>query len=1027
MIEKISKKLLDRKYTAVGVVLMVLIIGFLSFKNLDIEAYPDFANPKVQVITQMPGKGAEDVERLVTIPLEKEFNGIPGKEKMFSTTIFGLSVIDIIFKNGLASETIRPVVLERIYQTEMPGGIKPLLGPDTSPIGEIFRYTVESKYYNPMSLKAIEDWQIERMFKQIPDIINVNSFGGPVKTFKVVLNLQKVRFYGVDIDDIYKALEESNSTTGGHYIDINSQAFIVRGIGLLSDALSIENVVIQENNGLPVRIKDVANVIIEPAVRFGQVGKNNEDDIIEGIVLMKKGANPTKTIKALKAKIPDIQTNLPKGVKIVPFYERQQLVDRTVHTIGHNILLGVAFVVIVLFAYTRNLRVTLIASIVIPLSILFAFMLFDIFNIPANLLSLGAVDFGIIVDGAIIVVENIYRHFAEAKRELQPEERKQIIIAAVKEIYKVILFSTLIIWLCFLPLLAFDGVAGKLFHPLAFTMGFTLLGAILISLFVIPSLCLIFFEKKVVEAPNHCVDKIVYYYKKLLKTFLRVPQKLFGIIGTLFIIAVLMLTQIGSEFMPNLDEGNIWLRITILPRSTTIEHAVDVARTIRKTLLEYPEAKGVVSQIGSADDGTDYNLLSNIEVMVDLKLAKDWRPKFHKNKEKLISDMSNKLKEIPGINTYFTQYIQDSVEEAISGAKGQVAIKIFGMDLKELQNLQNDALVVLHSIHGVVDLTADKLIGQPQYQITIDREKAARYGINSDEIQRVIEIAIGGKSATELIEGEKRFNVFVRLDPDDRDTRSKFENILIKTSNDTFIPLKNLAKITQTQGAMVISRTNNQRCTVIRFNIRGRDLGSTVKEAQTKIKKAIILPDEYRMEWTGQSESQHKANLRLIIILPITLMLVAMLLHIAFKDWTYVTIAMAPIVMAFIGGVFALFITHTYFSISAGVGFIAAIGVCIQNGVIILSALEHLRQSSTNKCFILLKASVVKLRPVLMASSVAILGLLPAALSNGIGAQSQKPFAITIIGALLSGTIFSVFLIPVLFNIFKLEEHYAKK
>lgn len=1018
IIDYLAQLVVKNKYTSIGIIILILSLGIYSFLNLDIEAYPDFAAPKVQVITKMPGKGAEDIERLVTIPLEKELLGIPFETKLYSTSIFGLSVIHVVFEENLTSNIIRQQVLERIYQADLPQNVKPLLGPDSSAIGEIFRYTVESKYYKQMNLKAIEDWQIEKAFKQIPGIIDVTSFGGPIKTYRVQLDLGKVRYYDLDISDIFDAISQSNSTTGGHYIGVNSQAFIVRGIGLLQNENTINEVVLKEVDGVPIRVKDVATVYTGPAIRLGQVGKNYQDDAIEGIVLMRKGANPTETIKELYKRLPSLERNLPVGVKIVPFYERKQLVDRTIETIAHNVLLGIVFVVIVLFAFTLNYQITLITSIVIPLAILFAFIMFNIFNIPANLLSLGAVDFGIIVDGAVILVENIYWHLSRHKAGLSCEERENVVLAAVKEVSDVIIFSTIIILICFLPLLSFTGVAGKLFHPLTFTMGFTLIGAIIVSLFVIPSLFLVFIPCEIEEKEVPYLEKIMALYRQKLNKTLRDPRRFLYIFVGLFLFSVFLFTRVGSEFMPNLDEGNIWLRVTILPRSTTIEEAVVIARKVREIVLKHPEVNSIVSHIGSPDDGTDHNLLSNIENLVDLKTSNHWRWKFHKNKELLIQDMAIDLQKIPGINTYFTQYIQDNVEEAIAGSKGQVVLKIYGDNFNELQLLQDEGLKVLHDIKGIVDLSADKVVGQPQYQIIVDREKAARYGLNADAIQNIVEIAVGGKNATELISGEKRFNVFVRLKPGNRDSENKLENILVQSSSGTLVPLSNLTKIVQKTGAMVINRAESERCSIIRFNIRGRDLGSTVKDAQKAIEKNISLPEEYHIAWAGQSESQKNANLRLMIILPITILMIAVVLHMTFMDWTYVFIAMSSILAAFIGGVFALFITHTYFSISAGVGFIAAIGVSIQNGVIILSSLKKMKPLYKNKCRVLLNASLIKLRAVLIASSVAILGLVPAAISNGIGAQSQKPFAIAIIGSLISGTLFSIFLIPVLFNIF---------
>ena len=1025
LFNKLIKLSIKNKFISATIAILLILTGIYCLKTLDIEAYPDFTNPIVQVITQMPGKSAEEVERLATIPLEKNLNGIPNEQKLYSSSLFGLSVIKVVFADGLPSSLIRQQVLERIYQTELPDGVKPVLGPDASAIGEIYRYTIESDYYNPMTLKAIEDWQMEKAFKQVPGIIEVNSFGGPVKTYKVILNHEKVRFYNLDVGEIFDAIKASNSTGGGHYISKNDQAYIVRGLGLYSDIESIENTVITSRNGIPIRVKDVGIVAIEPAVRIGQVGKNLDNDVVEGIVLMRKGENPTKTIKNLQNKLPDIKAQLPKGVHLKPFYERSELIHNTMHTIGHNVICGIVFVIIVLFAFILDLRITLIASLVIPLALGFAFTLFKIFDIPANLLSMGAVDFGIIVDGAVILMENIFRCLTEYKWQLTQTKKEAIIYKAVKEVGNVITFSTIIILCCFLPILAFDGVAGKLFHPLAFTMGFSLIGAVITSLFFLPAISAIYMPvKNIQEKDNKIIDKITNIYRKFLNKILEeLPKEFLSLVGGMFVVALTLFCFIGSEFLPNLDEGNIWLRVTVLPRSTTIEHSVEVAREIREILLQYPEVKNVISHIGSADDGTDPNLLSNIENMVDLKLAKDWRWKWHKNKQKLIQDMSEKLSDIPGITTYFTQYIQDNVEEAVSGSKGQVVVKIYGSDLYELQKLQDQTLAVLSNVKGIVDLSYDQIIGQPQYQIKIDRVKASRYGLRSDDIQKVVEIAIGGKNATQVLENEKRFDVFLRLEAKDRNSYRKIQNIIVKTPEGISVPLSNVTDISTDNGAMIITRSENSRVAIVRFNIRGRDLGSTVKDAQKELDKKLQLPDEYRIKWAGQSESQKSANTRLAIILPITLILIGVILHLNYKSKRLVLIAMSPILVTLSGCIFALFVTRTYFSISAGVGFIAAIGVSIQNGVILLSSIIRQNKLNTNLISAIEKGAIQKLRPVLTASLVAILGLLPAALSNGIGAQSQKPFAIAIIGGLSVGTFFTIFLIPLLYKITKEIKH----
>jgi len=1024
-LKTLTKIFIVKKYLAIAITTMLLIVGGYCLKNLDTEAYPDFTNPMVQVITQMPGKSAEDIERLATIPLEKELNGIPLEKKLYSTSIFGLSVIKVVFEDlpGITSPLIRQEVLERIYGADLPAGVKPSLGPDSSAISDIYRYTVESDFYNQMTLKAIEDWQLEKLFKQVPGIIDVSSFGGPIKTYRVTLNQEKIRFYNLDVGEIFDAISASNSTGGGNYVGINNQAFIIRGLGLYSNVSSIESTVITSSDGVPIRVKDVATVNIEPAIRIGQIGKNHDDDAVEGIVLMRKGENPTRTIENLKERLKIIQAALPKGVHIVPFYEREILINNTMHTIGHNVVSGIIFVTLILYAFTLDLRITMIASLVIPLALSFAFLMFKIFSIPANLLSMGAVDFGILVDCSIILMENIFRCLSHYKGDLTSAKKDALIYKATREVGGVIAFSTFIILCCFLPIFAFDGVAGKLFHPLAFTMGFSLLGAVLSSLFLLTGLASLWMPNgKVIEKDNKFLDKLNDWYEENLRKVFKYPRRLLYSIFGLFVLALFLFSIIGSEFLPNLDEGNIWLRVTILPRSSTITHSVDVARQIREKILQYPEVENVVSQIGSADDGTDVNLQSNIENLINLKLSKEWRWKFHKNKEALVEDMAKNLSEIPGITTYFTQYIQDNVEEAVSGSKGQVVIKIYGTDLYELQKLQDKSMILLSGVRGIVDLTCDQIIGQPQYQIRIDRVKAGRYGLRSDDVQKVIEIAIGGKNATQVIEGEKRFNVFLRLEPRDRSTDRKIENIIVKTPEGISVPLANVTELVPNNGAMVITRSENSRVAVIRFNIRGRDLGSSVSDAQKVLAQKLPLPENYSLKWAGQSESQKDANTRLAIILPITLIIVALILYVEYKEWDYVWIAMSSIVVTFTGCVFALFLTGTYFSISAGVGFIAAIGVSIQNGAIILSSLIKHSKMQGDKLDAIVEGSIQKLRPVLITASIVVLGLFPAAMSNEIGAQSQKPFAITIIGGIAFGTVFRIFLIPLLFKIMKYDK-----
>ncbi|WP_218080523.1 efflux RND transporter permease subunit [Anthocerotibacter panamensis] len=1018
-VDTLITQALKRRYIVVMVALLLLGGGYIAFKTLSLEAYPDFTDPLVRVITILPGKGAEEMERLVTVPLEKELNGIPGETNLRSLSIFGLSVVYVKFQDGTKSIQNRQQVLERISQADLPDVAKPQLDPDASPIGEIYRYTLESNYYDPMTLKALEDWQLEKAFRQIPGVIDVTSFGGPSKTYKVQVDAGRLRAYNLSITQVYDAISRSNSTTGGNYIENNGQAYIVRGLGLLKDSTDLGEVVISAStNGTPVRVRDVATISTGPGVRLGQVGKNRQDDVIQGIVLMRRGEDPSQVVERLYEKLPQIQASLPNGVKLVPLYDRTELVRRTIETISHNVAEGVILVVAVLLLFLFEVRSALIAATVIPLALLFAFVLLNLFHIPANLLSLGAVDFGIIVDGTVVMVENIYRRLAEEGHDLAPVDRVQLTLEAAKDVGKPILFATGIIVTAFLPIFAFDGVAGKLFHPLAFTMTFALLGAVLVGLTVIPVLCsFILTRKPLIERESPVIHWAEKVYRPLLEAILRQPQWLLGASTVAFIACALLFGRVGSEFLPNLDEGNIWLRVTVLPTSVSLEKSVQVARAIRSRLILYPEVKNVVSQAGSPDDGTDANTPSNIEFLVDLKKAGEWRPQWGENKEKLVAAMDRDLQDIPGILTTFSQYIQDNVDEAIAGAKGEVAVKIYGPELSVLQDLGDRVAAVMTNIPGMVDVADDKMLGQPQYQIQIDRAEADRYGVNTDTLESVIETAVGGKVATQLVEGERKFNVLVRFDGSYRSSPAALGDILVPTPAGPPVPLSLLAKIQTAVGATTILRSDNSRLVTIKANVRERDLGSAVADAQQKVNSAVKLPNGYSMVWGGQYENQQRANSRLALVLPVTVLVIFLLLYTNFGKVGDALLVLSAVPLAAIGGILALFITHTYFSVSAGVGFIAAAGVSVQNGVIILAYIKQLARDGLPLGKAVVEGALTRLRPVLMAGTVAILGLIPAALSNGIGSQSQKPFAIVIIGGVFTATLLTIFVVPALYSL----------
>lgn len=1005
------------RYLTIALAGLLVISGIFAFKNLSMEAYPDFTNPLVRVITLYPGKGSEEVEKLITIPLEKELNGIPGETNLRSASLFGLSVTYVTFQEGTESFRARQQVLERIQKADLPEDAKPELDPDASPVGEIYRYTVNSKYYDPMNIKAIEDWQLEKAFRQIPGVVDVTGFGGPVKTYQVSVNPGRLRAYKLSILDVLDALSRSNNTTGGNYINTNGQAYIVRGLGLLSSLNDLKNVVIATSpNGTPICVKDVANIATAPGLRLGQVGKNYDDDVIQGIVLMRRGENPSNVIEGLYRDLPKIQANLPEGIKLIPLYDRMELIRRTLDTVSHNVAEGVILVIIVLLLFLYNARAAFIASTVIPLSLLFAFLMLNIFKVPANLLSLGAIDFGIIVDSTVIMVEHILHELESKGQFISYEERLALVDVAAKDVGRPILYATMIIAVAFLPIFAFDGVAGKLFRPLAFTMNFALMGAVLIAITVIPVLCSIFLTPKPLSRKDSPILVFIeQVYQPILFKFLKHPKPFTLSLIFLVLLSIVLFTRIGTEFLPSLDEGNIWLRVTVLPSSVALEDSVKIAREIRNRLIKYPEVKNIVSQIGSPDDGTDPNNPSNIEFLIDLNLAKEWREKWHGNKVALTSAMSKELSDIPGILTNFSQYIQDNVDEAIAGAKGQIVVKIFGPDLAVLQSLGNKISRLFNQVPGMVDIATDKLTGQPQYQIQIDRSKADRYGINILDITRVIETAIGGKLATQILEGEKRFKVIVRFSKDFRNTEQNLRDILITAQSGLPIPLSEVSDFKSKTGAITIYRSDNSRVIVVKGNVRNSDLGSVVRNAQKLVQQTIKLPIGYSMKWSGQFENQQRANNRMMIAIPLTVILIFLLLLITFRNLKEAVIGLLPIPLTLIGGVLALLLTHTYFSVSAGVGFIAAMGVSVQNGVVMLSYSKQLMRNAVNPVRVGIKAARAKIRPVIMAGTVAILGLIPAALSHGIGSQSQKPFALVIIGGLLSATFLTVFAIPVIY------------
>ncbi len=1013
-------KILEKRNVVVFLALCVLFFGYKCYENLALEAYPDVANMQVRVITQVSGKAAEEVERLVTIPLEKELNGIPHAEPPRSVSIFGLSVITVTFDDNISSNVARHWVLEKITSADIPTNIQPQLDPDASPVGEVFRYTLEGKDWSSQARKEWEDWYLERKFKAVHGVVDSTGFGGPTKVFWVELDPDQMKAQNISLSQVENAITSSNGSTGGSYIVRNGQNYMVRGIGLLRSVDDIENVVLASNKeGPPILVKNVARVSVGNKTRLGQVGKNEDDDAVEGIVLMRRGENPSVAVNHIMAAWKDIQNGLPPGMKLVPLYDRTALVRKTTETIGHNVAEGIFLVVVILMLYLFQVRSALIAAVSIPLSLCTAMILLTLFDIPANLLSLGAIDFGIIVDASIIMVENIIRHLAHL-REHAPVSKSEIITAiyrAAEEVARPIFFATAIIVLTFLPILTFDKVEGKLFRPLAVIMNFQLLGAVVSALTLVPVLCAFVYSRNL---PSERESPIMAYALNIYRPILQWSMRNRGLVALIGIGAVSFSviggTILGAEFLPPLEEGNIWVRATVLPTSVALEKSVDLARGIRKVFRSYPEVTNVVSQIGAPDDGTDPNNYSNIEFFVDLQPKEKWRAQFP-DKQDLVTDMNKRLMdEYPGCLYNFSQYIKDNMDEAIAGVKGELGLKIYGQDLDVLNRLGTQVRDIVQSVPGMVDVAKDELLGQPQLLITIDRTNAARYGINTNDILDTVQTSIGGMQITELQDNDRRFGVMVRYQPEYRKDVSNLENILLVTPNGNRIPLSTLATIQEAHGATAILRDKNSRRVAVKANIRGRDLMSAVTEAQRKIAKQVQFPQGYVMTWEGQFASAQRAAGRLMIIIPVTLLLVFMLLYINFGSARTALLVMLTVPLSTPGAVLLLMLTHTHLSISAGVGFVALSGVAVQNGVILVSLVEHLRAEGVALREAVARSALIRMKPALMTTTVAVAGLIPAAMSTAIGAQSQRPLAMVIVGGLIPGVMLALIVLPAMYE-----------
>jgi len=1013
---------------AIGILLLAW--GVISFKNLPVEAYPDVANNYVQVITQWAGRAGEEVEQQVTIPIEVQMAGIPHLANIRSISEFGLSVVTMNFDDESNNDWNRQKVLERLSSVTLPENLQPTIGPDYSPVGQLYWYTLKSTnpQYDLTELKSLEDWVVEKQLKSVPDVIDVSSFGGTTREYQVQIDPNKLISYGLGIGQVEQALADNNVNAGGSFIQAGEQQVNVREVGLFHDVKDIGQTVLKTENGTPVIVRDVAIVTQGPKIRLGQIAKavHRKDgvifdtgDAIEGIVLLRKGSDGDAMLAALHEKVKYLNDHfLPPGVKIVPFLDRSDLVHFTTHTVMKNLTEGMLLVSVILFLFLGNVRSALIVVLTIPFALLFAAICLNLSHVPANLLSLGALDFGMVVDGSVVVVENVLRHISS----LRHGERTvaEIIREAVHEVQRPVFFARAIIITAYLPIFTLQHVEGRLFRPMALTVSYALLGALLFSLSILPVLALLLFGPETKEWRNPVLVALIAGYRRSLQwamSSLGSRLIVLGTAGGLLAVAVFLMVSgaIGSEFLPHLDEGAIWARGTLAP-STGPAEGERVMRKARLLFASFPEVTQVVSQVGRPDDGTDSALFSNTEYFVDLKLKDQWRPVFRRNKEELIRAMDRELEKIPGTIWNFSQPIADNMEEAVSGVKGELAIKIFGTDLTELEGKGDEIVKVMQGVRGVQDLGLFRVIGQPNLNITVDRAKANRFGLNVSDVQDAIETAVGGKAVSEVLEGEQRYDLVVRYQPKYRATLDAIRDIRLLAPSGERVSLAQVCNIQMRDGASQIYRENNSRYVAIKYSVRGRDLGSTVEEAIAKVNRQVKLPPGYYLEWAGEYASAKRANARLEIIVPVTVAVIFFLLYSMFSSFKWAGLALVSLALSPIGALFALYFTGTHFSVSSGIGTLALFGVAVETGVIMIEYINQLRARGYGIHEAAVEGAVLRLRPIMMTMLVATLGLLPAAISTGIGSDSQKPFAIVIVGGLSATLLLSVYVLPTIYT-----------
>jgi cobalt-zinc-cadmium resistance protein CzcA len=997
---------------------LLLFGGLYAFHILDVIAYPDPSPPMVEVITQFPGWSAEEIERQITIPIETALLGMPGLKDIRSLSIFGLSDIKFYFDFGTDYFRDRQEVLNRLALLTFPTEVQPALSPWWA-IAEIYRYELISDNHSLTELKALQDWFLQREFKRVPGVVDVTAFGGMTKQYHVDLNPGALISYGVTLSQVMDALAQSNANVGGNYLTVGSQSFNIRGIGLINSLEDIENVMVAEKNGTPIFVKSLGKVTVGHRVRLGKVGIDDRDDVVEGVVLLQRGYKASPTLDRVHRKVDELHAwKLPKGIHLKTFYDRTVLINTTIETVVDIVLSGIALVFVILFVFLGHFRTAVIVALTVPMALLFTFTIMVLFGESANLISLGAIDFGIIVDSTLIMVEGVFYHIT--RRPGPGLTVPMHIVRAAREVGRPIFFATTIILVAFIPLFTMTGVPGKIFAPMSLTYGLALGGALLMAFTLAPALCMLLLTGHVREQDTRVVRELRGGYLKFLDWALGHKRLVVGTAAGLLLVALVVIPLLGGEFMPALEEGNLWVRAT-MPVDISFEQASRLATEIREIFRRFPEVTGVVSQLGRPDDGTDPTSFFNAEFLVNLKPAQEWRPDVT-SKEKLIEEIEAVLAKIPGVTFNFSQVIQDNVQEAMSGVKAENSIKLFGTDLKLMEEKAADIEQTMKGIRGVKDLGVFRLLGQPNLIVRVDRQACARYGLLVSDVNAVVQAAVGGQAVTRVFEGERWFELVVRFLPEFRQDMEAIANIQVSTPDGARIPLKQITTISTQTGAFIIYRENNERYIPIKFSVRGRDLESTVQDAEAAIAQRVSLPERYRLEWHGEYDQLQEEKRRLAEIIPLTLLIILFLVYLTVRSFRDAVLVLSAVPFALIGGVFSLFLTGTDFSISAAVGFISLFGVAIQGALILIVRIRDLVLEGHDIRTAIMKGAEARMRPVLMTTLAAAIGLLPAAIATGIGAQSQQPLARVVVGGMLTSAVLILLVLPVLYALFHTRE-----